>query len=263
MRVILRPLIGAVICAAVLILGTLGADAAIPVAKLRGYVCQRSISPVGRGVAVSAVMRPLKGTRRMALRFELFTRTKTNPVWTAVSAGDLGTWLTPHNATLGQRARDIWIVKKPVNNLGAPATYRFRVTFRWTGAHSRTLGTAIRTSATCNQPELRPDLLVQSIDVRPISGHPHLNLYVATIANRGATAARNFGVQFAPSGRLPQSHPIKLLPAHAKTTVSFKGPLCATMAASPVTVDPDGVVDDYNRTNNTKTVDCSSAVGQQ
>lgn len=239
-----------------------GAGASTPVAKLRGFSCDRSVSPVGRGIAVSAVMRPLKGTRRMALRFDLVTRTKANSAWTAVPGGDLGAWLTPRNPTLGQRAGDVWILNKSVNELAAPAVYRFRVSFRWTGIHGRALGTTSRTSPACSQPELRPDLLVQAIDVQPISGHPHLDLYVATIANRGATAAQRFRVQFNPgNGSAAKYRGIKLLAAHTKTTVLFQGPACSTSAASTITVDPDGVVNDFNPANNTMTAVCASAGG--
>ncbi len=260
MRLLRRSSICAALCGAALAAGALGADASTPVAKLRGFSCQQSVNPVGRGVAVSAVMRPLKGTRKLALRFELDMRTKAGGPWSSVPGGDLGTWLRPGNATLGQRPGDVWIVNKSVNELAAPAAYRYRVSFRWTGTKNRTLGTAVRTSATCNQPELRPDLLVQVIDVLPISGHPRLNLYVATIANRGATTARGFRVQFA-SASQSLSHTIKVLKAHTKATVAFRGPACATTAPISITVDPDGVVNDYDRTNNTKTVDCSSASG--
>jgi hypothetical protein len=261
-RLLRSTSIAAVVCGVVLAVGALTADASTPVAKLRGFSCQRSVNPIGRAIAVSAVMRPLKGTRQMALRFELFTRSKTAPAWTTVSGGDLGMWLKPHNSTLGQRPGDVWIVSKPVNDLrNAPAAYRFRVTFRWTGTQGRTLGTAVRTSATCNQPELRPDLLVQSIDVQPISGHPHLNLYVATIANRGATAARGFRVEFQTGGGAPKYHGIKFLGAHATRQVAFEGPACGATAPSTVTVDPDGVVNDSDPANNTTTADCSSASG--
>jgi hypothetical protein len=253
--------ISVAVCVAALAASVPGAGASTPVAKLRGFSCQRSLNPVGRGIAVSAVMRPLKGTRRMTLRFDLFTRTKANSAWAAVPGGDLGSWLTPRNPTLGERPGDVWILNKSVNELAAPAAYRFRVSFRWIGTHGRTLGTAVRTSATCSQPELRPDLLVQAIDVQPISGHPHLNLYVATIANRGASAARRFRVQFQTGGGAPKYHAIKFLGAHATTQVSFEGPVCAATAASTVTVDPDGVVNDSNPANNTKTADCSSAGG--
>jgi hypothetical protein len=249
--------------AAALAAGVSGAGASTPVAKLRGFVCQRSVNPVGRGVAVSAVMRPLIGTRRLSLRFELLTRTKAGGPWTSVPGGDIGAWLTPRDATLGRRPGDVWIVKKSVNELAAPAAYKYRVSFRWSGTRNRTLGTAVRTSPTCSQPELRPDLLVRSIDVQPVSGHPHLNLYVATIANGGATAAKRFRVQFftPANGGASKYKTIKVLASHASTTVAFEGAACSTSAASTITVDPDGVVNDYNRDNNTMTAMCSSASG--
>ena len=232
--------------AAALAAGVTGAGASTPVAKLRGFLCQRSVEPVGRGVAVSAVMRPLKGTRKLSLRVELLMRTKASGPWTSVPGGDLGSWLTPLNATLGQRPGDVWILKKSVNELAAPAAYKYRVSFRWTGTRNRTLGTAVRTSPTCSQPELRPDLLVKSIDVQPVSGHPKINLYIATIADRGATAARQFRVQFTPgNGTASKYKTIKVLASHASTTVAFEGPACSTSAASTITVDPDGVVNDF------------------
>lgn len=231
-------------------------------ARLRGFSCHRSVSPIGRGIAVSAVMRPVKGTRHLAVRFDLLSRTTGAAGWVAVPGGDLGTWVTPRNATLGQRTGDVWILTKSVNELHAPAAYRFRVTFRWSGARGQTLATAVRQSATCNQPELRPDLLVQTIDVQPIDGHPRLNLYVATIANGGATAARNFRVQFAPGNGEPSKYrTIRVLGPHASTTVKFEGPACLGSAPKTVTVDPDGVVDDFNRANNTLGAGCSSASG--
>ena len=103
---------------------------------------------------------------------------------------------------------------------------------------------------------------MKSIDVQPVSGHPKLNLYIPTISNRGATAARQFRVQFTPgNGTASKYKTIKVLASHASTTVAFEGPACSTSAASTITVDPDGVVDDYNRDNNTMTAVCSSAGG--
>jgi hypothetical protein len=238
-------------------------DASSSLARLRGFSCQRAVHPVARSVSVTAVMRPVKGTKKMALRFELLTRTKAGGAWSTVTGGDLGTWVSPSNPTLGQRAGDVWILNKSVIDLAAPAAYRYKVSFRWTGSHGHTLGTAVRWSATCNQPELRPDLDVSSIDVQPISGKPNLNRYVATIANNGATAAQSFRVQFAPGGgQPPKYHSVFLLRAHATTTASFVGPACSTTAPSTVTADPDGVVDDFNRANNTLTAVCSSSAGQ-
>jgi hypothetical protein len=156
------------ICVAVSLIGAGVATAAgvvAPRARLRHLVCQRALDPVGRAISVTAVMRPVKGTVKMSLRFELLSRGKGVSALSPVSGGDLNSWISPPNPTLGQRSGDVWNVKKPIVDLMAPATYQFRVQFRWTGAHGRVLGTTSRNSQTCFQPELRPDLAVRSISV--------------------------------------------------------------------------------------------------
>jgi hypothetical protein len=103
------------------------------VAALRGFVCQQAVNPLNRVIGVSAVMRPVPGTVRMELRFQLLERQPGQ--WLhVVHGGDLGRWRHPSPPTFGQNPGDTWIVNKPVANLDAPAIYRFRVTFRWTGA---------------------------------------------------------------------------------------------------------------------------------
>lgn len=174
-----------------------------PRARLKSPVCQRALDPPARGVAITAVMRPLTGTTRMQLRFQLLSRLTPSSSFGLVSGGDLGTWIDPRNATLGQRLGDVWILKKQAVNLAAPAEYRFRVSFRWFGAHDRVIGTASRESELCSQPELRPDVLVESITVTAVAGRPKLNRYVATIRNAGATASGPFSVLFSPGAGLP------------------------------------------------------------
>ena len=94
----------------------------------------------------------------MAMRFDLLMSSNDGSAPKVVSSGDLGVWITPKNPTLGQLPGDVWKLQKSVVNLAAPATYRFRVTFRWIGAGGHTLGTAVRLSPRCQQRELRPDL---------------------------------------------------------------------------------------------------------
>jgi hypothetical protein len=208
-------------------------------------------------------MRPISATKRMSLRFELLSKARSTGPWASVSGGDLGRWVSPANPTLGQRAGDVWILHKSVIDLAAPASYRYKVSFRWIDGHQHTLGSAVKWSGTCMQRELRPDLVVQSIDPQPIAGKPNLNRYVATIANQGATSARSFRIEFTPGGGQPKFHSVSLLAAHTSMQSSFVGPACTNTAASTVTADPDGVVDDFNRANNTMTAVCSSPAGQQ
>jgi uncharacterized membrane protein YgcG len=230
-------------------------------AILAQFQCTEALDPPNRSMAVQSVMRPLTGTRRMQVRFDLQQKlpsaTGTPPTVSILRGGDLGTWLTPANPTLGQLPADVWRLNKVVYDLPAPATYRFRVSFRWTGDHGRTLGTATRLSATCQQRELRPDLLVASIAVTPIAGKPNKDLYAAVISNAGATAAGPFEVLFTPGdSSAPITHTVQRLDAHQSRTETFVGPVCN--AASPPTViaDATGVVDDLNRSNNTLIATC-------
>ncbi len=60
--------------------------------------------------------------------------------------------MIPANPTLGQNPADVWMLKQNVVNLAAPAAYRFRVWFRWTGGGGRVLARAMRVSPVCYSP---------------------------------------------------------------------------------------------------------------
>ena len=237
------------------------AAAAPPRAQLTDYVCQRALDPPTRAVSITAVMRPLPGTMKLSVRFSLLTRTKASPAATQVRAGDLGTWISPTDRSLGQAPGDVWKVDKPVVDLTAPATYRFRVTFRWTGAGGRVLGSTVRYSPRCTQPELRPDLAVRSIAVNPIAARPNRDAYVAQIANLGATAAGPFEVLFAPRDGSPaKTLTVVHLGPHRTVRAAFVGPLCSAGGAPTITADPSDHVDDFDRSNNVLTTTCPAGV---
>ncbi|MGI8712146.1 MAG: CARDB domain-containing protein [Solirubrobacteraceae bacterium] len=229
-----------------------------PRSSLAGFGCQRALDPPSRSMSVRAVMRPLKATRKLSLKFELLEKLPGQAAARPVTgAGDLGVWVSPSDPTLGQRAGDVWQLNKAVYDLDAPATYHFRVTFRWRGAHGKVLGTAVASSANCVQRELRPDLLVRNVSVSAIPGHPQHQRYTAVIANRGATAAGPFQVLFTPGdGSTPQSVTIARLAARSTRTESFVGPLCVASSPPTVVADSTSQVDDYNRDNNALTVSC-------
>ncbi len=228
-----------------------------PRAALRGFVCQPALDPPARAVSVQAVMRPLPGTQKLSIRFQLLVTRKSHTPVAVVRAGDLGTWISPQDPTLGQQPADIWRLSKPVANLVAPAAYRFRVTFRWTGSNGRLLGTAVRLSAICVQPERRPDLLVKTITVRAIAGRPSQDDYIALIRNAGATAAGPFGILFAPGEGFPSTTlTVARLQPGGTVRETFVGPLCTARNAPTITVDPTDQVDDFNRSNNALTASC-------
>ena len=229
-------------------------------AVLTAFDCHRALNPDDRSVSVTAVMRPLAGTRHMAVKFDLLMMAGGALVPVRVHAGDLGLWRPPANPTLGQLPADVWNLQKSVVQLAAPATYRFRVQFRWTGDGGKPLGIAVRYSPRCRQLELRPDLIVQSITVSPVAGNPNLDLYTAAIANQGNTGAGPFEVLFATAdGSTYRTRTVQFLPAHARVDESFYGPVCSSATAPTVTADSTQEVDDLNRVNNALTAICPSS----
>lgn len=257
--------IAAVIAAICALGGSLvagGAMATTPArAQLTLFNCVHALDPANRAVSVQAVMRPLTGTKKLAVKFQLLERTPGAVApQTVVRAGDLGVWVTPSNPTLGQLPGDVWRLNKTALNLDAPASYQFKVVFRWSGAHGKVLGTAVRQTPSCKQRELRPDLAVQSITVSPIADHPEKNLYTATIANLGATGAGPFEVLFTPGdSSAATTKTIQFLSSHQTRQLSFVGPACNLASPPTVTADAADQVDDYNRSNNELAATCPSS----
>jgi hypothetical protein len=243
-----------------------GAGGDQPRAQLKAFDCRHALDPQDRQVAVKAVMRPVKGTQKLQLKFDLLVSHAGSPA-AAVHSGDLGTWSEPKNPTLGRLSGDVWNFRQTVVDLDAPASYQFRVSFRWLGAAGTVLGSAVRYSGRCHQRELRPDVQVLApIAVAAISSRPNRDLYTATVHNAGATAAGPFVVAFVPGGSWKASKPqtIQRLEPGEERSVSFVGPLCATAdPADPpkVIADSAGQVDDLDRTNNTLTATCPAPGG--
>jgi hypothetical protein len=230
--------------------------AAVPAdrAQLTTPVCQRAAESTQRIVSVTAVMRPVAGTKRLEARFELLTKSPASPAYTLVRGGDLGAWVSPTNPSLGTRPGDVWKLNHPVAGLAAPASYRFRVTFRWIGAHHRVLGTITRSGPRCFQPQ-GPDLLVQSFKVSPIPKHPARDLYQATIANHGGLPAGAFEVELT-DGSIVKTGNISGLKAGQTRKLQLTGPACNSSQPPQLVLDPNDAVDDINRANNTATAVC-------
>jgi hypothetical protein len=195
----------------------------------------------------------------MAVRFELQAKSSPRRAYARVPGGDLGRWLSPTDpVTLGQDPNDVWIISHPVANLPAPASYRYKASFRWTGAHG-VLATVTRFSPVCFEPDLRPDLIVRKITVTPISSTRAM--YVAVIANTGASAASGpFQVTLtAPGGYTATPVTIRRLGPHRLRTATFVGPSCTSAGAPTVTVDPADVIDELNSENNSLRARCPAS----
>jgi hypothetical protein len=225
--------------------------------------CQKALDPGQRMISVTAVMHSLPGAQQLQLKFVLLAKATGASAFSAVQGGDLGTWISPQDSTLGSRPQDVWVLHHPVADLlVAPAVYRFQVSFRWIGAHKRVLGTLVRNGPRCYQPELRPDLQVQGVTVTP-NDKGTKDLYDATIYNGGLTKAGPFIVDF--NYQDPMTGTLVVAPLnvaglgrHKSVVLEWVGPVCKASAPPTIIVDPAGQVDDYNTTNNTYMVVCPS-----
>jgi len=215
----------------------------------------KALDPVARSVSVTATMRPLKGTQKLNVNVRLQDRAAGTHTWLTIAAPGLGQWLAPTDPpTLGRRPGDVWNVRHPVADLTAPAAYRFSVQFRWLGAGGRVLGAESLTSATCQQPELRPDLVVGTVAVTP-AARRNRRVYATTISNTGATAASQVLVELNVGGTIVQ-HTIPRLGPHSSQVVKFTGPACSTVAPASVTVDPNNQIDVSSRAQAVAQVSC-------
>ncbi len=234
-----------------------GAAAPPPRDQLRSFVCQKALDPPARAVSIQAVMRPVSGTEKLQMRFDLMRRSKLGAPFRLVRGRLLGSWVSPQEPSLGQRPGDVWIVNHPVVDLPAPATYRFRVSFRWTGSSGQQLSSAVLTSANCYEPELRADLLVRSVTVtRLASGN---DAYVADIANRGLTAAGPVEVDLDGVGSSTVAQTLGMVGPRSTARQRFVAPPCTAGSSLSVTVDPEHAIDEYDFTNNTLTMRCPAS----
>jgi hypothetical protein len=255
-----RLLLAAAACAVVVVPGSAVAGAATttpPRSQLRSFVCQKALDPPARAVSVQAVMRPVADTSKLEMRFELLRQKPGHP-FVKVRGHNLGAWISPQDATLGQNPGDVWVVNHPVVNLSAPATYKFRVSFRWLGSDGQTLSQVTQTTANCYEPELRPDLLVRSLTVKSINAGQNAGqaLYTAVIANRGLSAAGAFTVQFTDAAGLSQTDPVTGLGPKSSTKTQFVAAPCTAGSTLTVTADPTHNVAEYDFANNTLTMAC-------
>jgi hypothetical protein len=232
-----------------------GAAAASLPASLGDLVCHHALAPTRRSVSATAVVHPITGSDKVAVRFGLLRRTP-GQTFTAVHGVRLNTWLT--KALAG--TANSWRLIHTVSDLYAPAAYRFAVGFRWIGSGGRILAHTVRSGQICHQPELRPDLQVLAIDVAADPTDAQDDVYRAQIHDAGATGAGPFQVQLADQGVVHTRRVIHIR-AHRSLWVRLVGPVCDSAQPPVVTVDPHDRLDVYSRSQASLTATCPPPSG--
>jgi hypothetical protein len=224
----------------------------------RLIACRHSPAIDQRTAVVGTWMRPVADGRRLAVKIDLWERTP-GQRWTLRSdVPGLGAWTTPSDAGVGSRAGDVFKYRQAVGRLEVPAAYRFHATFHWLDAGGAIVREASRTTATCRQPDLRPDLVLRSVTAAP-AGDGSVR-YVVRVGNDGrAAVARATVAATLPGDATPGLHTrvVHALAPGATAVVRFTGPGCAT-GEQPATflADPSNAVDEARETNNALAAVC-------
>jgi hypothetical protein len=115
------------------------------------------------------------------------------------------------------------------------------VRFRWYGRDGRVLRRARRRTATCRQPDPRPDLRADALAAAPGLGADTVT-YLLTVRNAGRGAAGPFAVALASAGMPQPTVAVDGLAPGASRVVSVPGPSCAAGATVRFVLDAGGAI---------------------
>ena len=202
-----------------------------PPLRAKLTACSTGPLPTDRTAAFTGSMLAIKGARRMWMRFDVLARTGAATEFAAIKVPGLGVW---QKSTPGRRGG--FLFTQRVQALAAPGAYKAVVRFRWYGNGGRLLRTATRQTASCKQPDQRPDLQVGSLTATAGPG-PDQATYTLQIANEGRGPAGAFDVLLSVSGPDLPAQRVTELDAGAATTLIFVAPHCAPGATVRVSVD--------------------------
>src|SRR3954468_12185059 len=158
----LRILMSTVLIA-LLLPGAAGATAPKSARGVTLTSCERGTTDEGGAAVFEARMRSVRGSARMQLRFNLQARTPDRTKYVTIAAPGFGSWVSADPGT------SRYVYTKRVENLLAPASYRVKLRFRWLNPAGKVVQRAKAFSATCRQPDPRPDLAVRSIGVQSVA----------------------------------------------------------------------------------------------
>ncbi|WCB92719.1 hypothetical protein DSM104299_01417 [Baekduia alba] len=200
--------------------------------------CTTGTDPATRAAVFTGTMPAAVKTKRLQMRFALMQRlgTSAKAPFKKVAVPGWSGWVT------SDAGRDALVFSKRVEGLTAPAAYRAVVTFRWLDAKGHAQRTTTRTTAICDQPDPRPDLVLAGLDAAPVGKAQAA--YTVSVENEGHSDADPFAVTITVGGVV--SDPITLGPIApgAQATGSLAAPRCAPGSTITVTLDVAETVDE-------------------
>jgi hypothetical protein len=192
------------------------------------------------------------GSARMQMRFVLQDHGP-GEHWARVAVPGFSAWQS--SAT----GRSRYVYTKTVDGLVGPASYRVVVHFRWLDADGTVLRRATVVSASCRQPDPRPDLSVAALEVRP-AARLSRRRYAITVANTGRSAASASRLALdLGDGGTPLSAGVGALDPGAEQTVVVTGRACVPGTLLTAAADATDVVDEHDEDDDTFALSCPAA----
>jgi len=201
--------------------------------------CERGPLAADRVTEFVGSMPARAGASRMRMRFNLERRRKGERDWRRIAATGFGAW----DRSLPDRAG--FIFHKRVVGLQVPASYRAVVRFAWERADGSVVHRARRTSESCRQPDLRPDLVPGTTLTGVPSPQVGLALYTLSVRNAGRSAAGPFAVRIG-NGRVE----VGPLAAGEQRSVLVLAPLCIRGSFVNARVDEERRVEESHEDGN-------------
>ncbi len=210
--------------------------------------CHSGTTPEQRYAVFIGQMPVIAGTKRMAMRFDLFQHI-TAEGFQHIAVPKFGVWQKSLANQTG------FVFTRRVDALAAPANYRVVVSFRWYDSHGKVQRTVARTTATCTQPDPRPNLSVGRVQGArgPVKGTVD---YDIVVRNQGLGDAGPFGVLLTVNGQVQPQQTVVGLAAGAKTDVSVTAPTCTPGSTVTIQLDPQNQVIESNEGDDSFTRPC-------
>ncbi len=210
--------------------------------------CETGPDAAQRFAVFTGSMPAMRGTRRMAMRFDLEERgSDESAPATRVAAPKLSRWNRSQANVAG------FVYTKRVRRLAEGRWYRAVVRFRWYDARGRVQRSAKRVTPFCHQPYQRPNLELVSL------GRARPGSYLVTIVNAGTVAAPESTVALEPRPGTDFQRPVPPLAPGERTTVVVDADPCEPRSVVVVQLDRLKVVEESREDDNRVESDCPPA----
>lgn len=216
-------------------------DPAPPPLKASLAACSTGAAADQRFAVFTGSMPAYRGTRRMAMKFDLYSRPVGGDTWAPVTVRGFGRWQRSDPGRAG------FVYTKRVERLRQGHEYRVAVRFRWYQAPGLARRDRVRRTPVCRQPDQRPNLRIEALRIEQ-GADAASRRYVVTVANAGRTAANAFDVGLVTTRDDVRSVPG--LPAGDRATVEFAAPACPMGERVLAQVDVRDVIDEASERDN-------------